>query len=220
VTPTHPDDSDESLDTIDPSGEDPIEDPPSAEMGLLESVIVQRPEFADGLAGDVNIRTLSQPFFTLHRIFWIDAGPVQLHVAEGEEGDVTVLTGDQAAFNELSKLDPPGLLLDEATAHAYAVHADTWIADWPAGERYLQSFDAIEMRSPLSAREQQTVDAIRERLGADIVAPRTVKLNDAEFALDRWVVADRKLVRRRLMVTSQGRVACDRQIKAAALPIR
>lgn len=210
---------DDSLATTDPS-DDEGDDQSSTEVGLIETVIEQRPELADALAGEVNIRSLSQPFFTLHRIFWIDAGPVQIHVAEGEEGDITVLTGDEAAFNELSRIDPPGLLLDEATAHAYAVYADTWIADWPAGERYLPSFDAIQMRSPLSAREQQTVDAIRERLGAEIVGPRTVKLNDEEFALDRWVVADRKLVRRRLMVTSQGRVTCDRQIKAAALPIR
>lgn len=186
---------------------------------LFEELLAVRPELEGRLGDHVEVRLLAQAFFGRHRVLWLSDGDFRLHVAVGEDGDVTVLTGAVENFNALATIDPPGLILDDATAHIYAAQCDAWVARREPGERPINAFDDLPLRPELSANERSVVDAIARRVGEHINEGRAVPADDNRFTYDRWFVSDRQLIRRRLTLDSNGSAAFQRDILAGALPL-
>ena len=203
---------------VEPEAETFALDPPQRAL-LVAAVGEARPDLEPELGGQVHFVVVEQPFFRRYRIISMTTSATQLHVARGEEGDLHLLTGDLDAFNALAALDPPGLLLDRAAAYAYGVSCEVWTDQRLPVGRTIQAFDAIELPSELSPTESRVMEAIRGRLDSQITAPRMVQVGERQFVLDRWLVAERQLVRRRLELESSGRVSFRQDIVAASLPL-
>lgn len=128
-----------------------------------------------------------------------------------------LLTGRIDAFNALAAGASVAAASCERARHVARL-ADAWTTTWELGQLEIASFDEIPWRSWLEARDRETIEATRARVGARIGPERVAQANE-EWVFTTWVIAHAKLLHRTLAVSSTGVFARTDEIVAEPLPI-
>lgn len=200
----------------------PIRLAPDEMEALKRAVAVERAPFLHRLDRPVTTTRIEQPFFSRHRIVEVSSAmpmpATRVHVALAPDGTVRVLSGRLANLHAIAAAEPPHSLDDAEHAQAYANLADFWTSESEFGDVTVASFADIPWKTTLAPDERARIDELRKTLG-EAIAPMTLARTENGHALSLWVVANRRLVHRRLHVPLDGKLRRDDEVRAAELPV-
>lgn len=193
-----------------------------AELDALRAAVAhERPPFSSRLAGPLNVTEIGQPFFARHRVLEV-ASPMpmpatKIYAIVGPAG-THVLSTHLDNFVSAAAHDPPPNLASADVARPYANLGDAWTSDNEWGDFLVQSFAEIPWKSKLTEEEQAKVKALEAQLGGAIT-PLGLHAEGDGHVLSKWVVANRRLVARRLIVPHNGLLQRHDEVRAEELPV-
>ena len=200
---------------------------------LRRAVTTQLPAWLPDLSG-VDFLLLEQPFFRAHRIceaqrrggfparrfhFVLPAGAggAPSPSAGSAIPGALVLTGHLGNLQAVCAAEPP-LLPDVDTARAFANIGDFWTTESALGELLLNSFAEIPWEKNLPPSEQAIVDSLRDSVAAHLQPPQVEPTPDG-VRVSKWILSNRALIRRELVVSARGQLSRRDEVLDEALPV-
>ncbi|MFT5467516.1 MAG: hypothetical protein ACI8UO_002620 [Verrucomicrobiales bacterium] len=126
------------------------------------------------------------------------------------------LRGSLEAFNELVQAKPPVGMEEELTARGYIHSVDAWTCAATWDEFLLECWSDL----PVAGADlvHPSIQQAEQRWG-NLIQPPSIERKDGDWRMEKWVLSDRRLVRRTLTVDAEGRVDRQDEICAAELPV-
>jgi hypothetical protein len=174
-----------------------------------------------GRVNTVSIEEIEQPFFKSWKILEvISPSPLpdlRSHLAwQPGGGALLVLTGELAHLYEVATADPPRGLLDDTAAETYAWNASGWTTESHLRDFRVNAASEIPWLPQLKPEDKQLIEEIT-REGR--IAPLKVQRTAAGLVLHYFLLNNKRLIERRLLVPPSGLLQRKDAVLRENLPV-
>src|SRR5579871_529340 len=200
----------------------PVTLSPEEARRLDEALAAESPKFVHAARGPLTVLLLEQPFFKRHKLL-VAQSPMafpaqQVHAVVSPFGEVHVLTGHLEHLQRAAENERPIGLDGDELARAYANVVDFWTTESELGELLVESFDDIPFFPHPTPVERARIDVARAKASARVQPPSLARIESGHL-LTKWVVANKRLLKRELVVPVDGRVRRTDEIVLDELPV-
>ena len=142
---------------------------------------------------------------------------MRVFALQRSDGSFTILTGHLEQLREIARADPPAGITDSEAARAYANAVDFWTTENDLGDLLVSTFEEIPWRKNLTDAERQRIADLESSVSTQIEPPK-VRSSANDTIVTRWLLSNRRLLRRELVVSNDGQVTRTDQVVAEDLP--
>lgn len=142
----------------------------------------------------------------------------RITAARDKDGKWVVLTGHLEVLVAMAAADRPAALTDPKIATNYAIYCDGWTTESPYRELKIASVDDIPWLANLDDEMKAQIQGVKDALGSAI-EPQELIFEPGQWQVHFWVVANRRLIERTLIVPLDGQLRRIDKIHREDLPL-